>query len=273
MASLPAEEAPPDESIAWHLWVGVTTTAVPATIAVALRFYARRLGQIALKADDWLIVGALVRSLGVLARASPFSTDMHSYLCGPWLASATPRSSTTTSGATPTTSRIGKCKSSRRHDPSQTVCIAECHADDMTELPRHPSGLLPHRNLHSLLHTLLLPPHLHLPDVPHPRMDRHEHGGRLLRLLLHRRHLWMLACQLLLEPRPARSMHERGALLQGQRHYEPGVGSHCASAADSDVVAITNVHEEEDCSLPDLLAWTLVSFDSPLSFPPFRQPP
>lgn len=55
-----AEELPPDNSIGWHLWVGVLTTAIPATIAVALRFYARILGKLPLRADDWLIVGSLV---------------------------------------------------------------------------------------------------------------------------------------------------------------------------------------------------------------------
>ncbi|MBE7158879.1 MAG: hypothetical protein INR62_10695, partial [Rhodospirillales bacterium] len=55
-----ADEAPPDNSIAWHLWVGVLTTGIPAALAVILRFYARMKGRIPLKADDWLIVGALV---------------------------------------------------------------------------------------------------------------------------------------------------------------------------------------------------------------------
>lgn len=51
---------PPDNSIAWHLWVGVLTTGIPAALAVLLRFYARIKGRVPLKADDWLIVGALV---------------------------------------------------------------------------------------------------------------------------------------------------------------------------------------------------------------------
>lgn len=51
---------PPDNSIGWQLWVGVLTTAIPATIAVASRFYARILGGLPLRADDWLIVGSLV---------------------------------------------------------------------------------------------------------------------------------------------------------------------------------------------------------------------
>lgn len=53
-------DPPPDNSIAWHLYVGCLTTGIPATIFVALRFFARHLGDIPLKADDWLIAGSLV---------------------------------------------------------------------------------------------------------------------------------------------------------------------------------------------------------------------
>ena len=77
MAPLAGEGGLPDDTIAWHLWVGVLTTAIPATIAVTLRFYARILGKLPLRADDWLIVGSLVclPLRCIVSYTSPVVTD------------------------------------------------------------------------------------------------------------------------------------------------------------------------------------------------------
>lgn len=51
-----------EDNNAWHLWVGVILSIIPATIMVPVRFYARTHGSdpAGLKADDWLILAALV---------------------------------------------------------------------------------------------------------------------------------------------------------------------------------------------------------------------
>lgn len=55
------------EDIAWHIWVGVTVTIVPATILVAIRFLARTTGSppSGIKVDDWLILASLVSNISV----------------------------------------------------------------------------------------------------------------------------------------------------------------------------------------------------------------
>jgi hypothetical protein len=54
------------QSIGWHMTVGTTVTIVPATCAVAARFYARHFSQAGLRGDDWTIFAALVRHGRVL---------------------------------------------------------------------------------------------------------------------------------------------------------------------------------------------------------------
>lgn len=49
-------------NLSWHIWVGVISTIIPATLLVGLRFFARVQSRAGLKADDWLILAALVRS-------------------------------------------------------------------------------------------------------------------------------------------------------------------------------------------------------------------
>jgi hypothetical protein len=53
-------QAPPDENIAWHLYVGTIVTIVPATIAVILRFISRHVARVGLWWDDYTIAIALV---------------------------------------------------------------------------------------------------------------------------------------------------------------------------------------------------------------------
>ncbi|KAJ4394474.1 hypothetical protein N0V93_003692 [Gnomoniopsis smithogilvyi] len=50
------------DNIAWHVWLGVILSIIPATIVVPIRFYARTHGSepAGLQADDWLILAALV---------------------------------------------------------------------------------------------------------------------------------------------------------------------------------------------------------------------
>ncbi|KAJ5820243.1 hypothetical protein N7474_005834 [Penicillium riverlandense] len=54
----PAQE-PPDENIAWHIYVGTIVTIVPATIAVILRFISRHVARAGLWLDDYTIAIAL----------------------------------------------------------------------------------------------------------------------------------------------------------------------------------------------------------------------
>lgn len=62
--TLPRRIAMDEGNIAWHIWLGVIISIVPATILVPIRFYARTHGSepAGLKADDWLILAALVSS-------------------------------------------------------------------------------------------------------------------------------------------------------------------------------------------------------------------
>ena len=51
---------PPDVSLAWKVWLGSIVSVVAATVAVALRLYARRLSAAPFWWDDWTIVASLV---------------------------------------------------------------------------------------------------------------------------------------------------------------------------------------------------------------------
>lgn len=55
-------QAPPDDSIAWHVYVGTITPIVPATILVILRFISRHVARAGLWWDDYTIAIALVSS-------------------------------------------------------------------------------------------------------------------------------------------------------------------------------------------------------------------
>lgn len=48
------------DNISWHIWVGTTTTVVPAIIAVTLRFTARYVSRAGFWWDDYTILAALV---------------------------------------------------------------------------------------------------------------------------------------------------------------------------------------------------------------------
>lgn len=50
----------PHDNISWHIWVGTTTTVVPASLAVALRFTARYVSRAGFWWDDYTILVALV---------------------------------------------------------------------------------------------------------------------------------------------------------------------------------------------------------------------
>ena len=51
---------PPDVSLAWKVWLGSIVSVVAATVAVALRLFARRLSAAPFWWDDWTIVASLV---------------------------------------------------------------------------------------------------------------------------------------------------------------------------------------------------------------------
>ena len=51
---------PPNEDIAWKVWVGSIVGVVISTIAVTARVIARRLSAAHFWWDDWLIIAALV---------------------------------------------------------------------------------------------------------------------------------------------------------------------------------------------------------------------
>ena len=55
---------PPDVSLAWKVWLGSIVSVVAATVAVALRLYARRLSAAPFWWDDWTIVASLVSMSG-----------------------------------------------------------------------------------------------------------------------------------------------------------------------------------------------------------------
>jgi hypothetical protein len=50
----------PHDNISWRIWVGTTTTVVPATLAVTLRFTARYVSRAGFWWDDYTILVALV---------------------------------------------------------------------------------------------------------------------------------------------------------------------------------------------------------------------
>ena len=51
---------PPDVSLAWKVWLGSIVSVVAATVAVALRLFARRISAAPFWWDDWTIVASLV---------------------------------------------------------------------------------------------------------------------------------------------------------------------------------------------------------------------
>ena len=55
---------PPDVSLAWKVWLGSIVSVVAATVAVALRLFARRLSAAPFWWDDWTIVASLVSMSG-----------------------------------------------------------------------------------------------------------------------------------------------------------------------------------------------------------------
>jgi hypothetical protein len=55
-------QLPPDDNIAWHIYVGTIVTIVPATIAVILRFVSRHVAHAGFWWDDYTIAIALVSS-------------------------------------------------------------------------------------------------------------------------------------------------------------------------------------------------------------------
>lgn len=57
---------PPDESVAWKVWLGTVVSVVLATVAVALRLLARRLSAAPFWWDDWTILASLVRTGSIL---------------------------------------------------------------------------------------------------------------------------------------------------------------------------------------------------------------
>ncbi len=59
---------PPDDSVAWKVWLGSVVSVVLATIAVALRLFARKLSAAPFWWDDWTIVASLVRRLWIRIR-------------------------------------------------------------------------------------------------------------------------------------------------------------------------------------------------------------
>ncbi|KAJ5668492.1 uncharacterized protein N7477_007062, partial [Penicillium maclennaniae] len=59
--------ASPHENISWRIWVGTTTTVVPAIIAVTLRFAARYVSRAGFWWDDYTILTALAINLAMVA--------------------------------------------------------------------------------------------------------------------------------------------------------------------------------------------------------------
>ena len=58
----PSAAVPPDESVAWELWIGTTVSVVLGTLAVLLRVIARRKSAALFWWDDYTIMLAMVRS-------------------------------------------------------------------------------------------------------------------------------------------------------------------------------------------------------------------
>ena len=54
-------QSPYGDDITWHIYVGTIATIIPATLAVILRFIARRVSGAGLWWDDYTIAIALVR--------------------------------------------------------------------------------------------------------------------------------------------------------------------------------------------------------------------
>lgn len=60
LVAMPAP-LPPDDSVAWKVWLGSVVSVALATIAVAARLLARRLSAAPYWWDDWTIIASLVR--------------------------------------------------------------------------------------------------------------------------------------------------------------------------------------------------------------------
>ncbi len=74
---------PPDDSLAWKVWLGSIVSVVAATIAVGARLLARRISAAPFWWDDWTIMASLVsmalissplRSVYVIVEISHFFT-------------------------------------------------------------------------------------------------------------------------------------------------------------------------------------------------------
>ena len=53
---------PPNNSVAWKVWLGSIVSVALATIAVSLRLLARRISNASFWWDDWTILASLVSS-------------------------------------------------------------------------------------------------------------------------------------------------------------------------------------------------------------------
>ena len=51
---------PPDDSLAWKVWIGTIVSVVSATVAVAARLLARKISAAPFWWDDWTIIASLV---------------------------------------------------------------------------------------------------------------------------------------------------------------------------------------------------------------------
>ena len=51
---------PPDESLAWKVWLGTIVCVVASTTAVAARLLARKISAAPFWWDDWTIIASLV---------------------------------------------------------------------------------------------------------------------------------------------------------------------------------------------------------------------
>ena len=52
--------SPPDDSMAWKVWLGSVISVVAATLAVAARLFARKISAAPFWWDDWTIMASLV---------------------------------------------------------------------------------------------------------------------------------------------------------------------------------------------------------------------
>lgn len=57
---------PPDDSVAWKVWLGSIISVVAATIAVAARLLARKVSAAPFWWDDWTIMASLVSTAWTL---------------------------------------------------------------------------------------------------------------------------------------------------------------------------------------------------------------